>query len=545
MIQRLFAAPAILGLILTATGCGPPKEPAKIEEPVNYDTTIGELGEMYQYSAVPVRGYGIVAGLPGTGSSECPPDLRAVLSTYILKNMGPDVAVNPDEFINSLDTAVVEIFGTIPSIATKGNRFDIQVVAFSSTQTTSLAGGTLYPAELKAMAGLVRYDQFAPILGKAAGPIFIDSTDPKASRTSAYVLGGGAVTEGVRLAIGLNKPDYITAAAVRNRINERFGPKVAKAVSPGEIEFVIPERYIQEKEKFMVMLRQLYMAEDFDLRARRIDMLVEKLASGTDTLTAEYALDAIGRPALDKLAPLLESPDPKVRFHAARCMLSIGDDRALPVLQAFIEVQDSPYRLAAIDAVGYNAKRNHAIVTLGDLLADEDFKARFAAYEQLLRLQDISISRTLVADKFFIDQIARKGPPVIYVARSRAPRVVLFGAPITCEQDIFIESGSQDIVLNAPAGAKYVSVMRKLPNHPRLVGPLIADYDISDIIRALCENPAAQNSVQLRKGLGASYSDLADLLARMAEAGVVKATLIAGDMTAAGSFLQKTESNDR
>ncbi|MBE0534048.1 MAG: flagellar basal body P-ring protein FlgI [Phycisphaerae bacterium] len=539
MIQRIFSALAIFAL-LAAIGCGPTTETPKVAEPVNYDTTIGELGEMYQFAAVPVRGYGIVAGLPGTGSSECPPDLREILVKDIRTNLKGDVRIDADQFINGLDTAVVEIFGTIPPIASKGDRFDIKVIAFSGTQTTSLAGGTLYPTELKEISGLVRFDQYAPILGKAAGPIFIDNSNPQASRTSTYVLGGGVAVEGVRLAIGLNKADYITAAAVRNRINERFGPKTAKAASPSEIEFVVPRRYSGEKEKFLFMVKQLYMAEDFALRKQRIEMLAAKLASGADVLSAEYALDAIGRPALEALAPLLEAKDAKVRFHAARCMLSIGDDRALPALRAFVDDASSPYRLPAIGTIGFNAKRDRAIVILTGLLGDNDFKVRFAAYEQLLRLDDVSVSRTLVSDKFFIDQVAHKGPPVIYIAKSRIPRVVLFGAPIAVEPNIFLESEHGGIVVNAPAGAPYVSVMRRLPNRPRLVGPLSTDYNVSDLVRTLCEEPN-NNSIQLRKGLGASYADIAGLLAKMVETDIVKATLIAGDLTTAGAFVQKTE----
>ncbi|MGI6273662.1 MAG: flagellar basal body P-ring protein FlgI [Anaerohalosphaeraceae bacterium] len=544
MTQRIFAGLTVIALLLAVTGCPPAPEPQKpVDTTPNYDVTIGQLGEMYQHSAVPVRGFGIVAGLPGTGSSECPPELREVLRKTILANVKSDASINPDAFINGLDTAVVEIYGTIPPIASRGDRFDLKVVPFSSTQTTSLAGGTLYPCDLKDMRTLVRYDQFAPVLARGAGPIFIDNTEVNKTG-AAYVLGGGGVTQGVRLAIGLKKPDFVTAAAVRNRINERFGPKVANAVSPGEIEFSIPERYINEKEKFLIMVNQLYMAEDFDLRTRRIDDLTAKLALGTDILTTEYALDAIGRPALDKLAPLLENEDPKIRFHAARCMLSIGDDRALPVLRAFINDGSSKFRLPAIDAVGFNAKRDHAIQALTDLLGDDDFKARFAAYEHLLRLQDISVSRTIVSDKFFIDQIARRGAPVIYVSRARAPKIVLFGAPIDCVKNLFIESDNRDIVLNAPPGGKYVNVMRKLPNQPRLMGPLIADFEISDIIRTLCENPS-NNAVQLRKGLGASYSDVIALLEKMAKSKIVNANFIAGDSVSQFPFVQAQSPTDR
>ena len=148
--KRILVLFCAVGLLIGLYGCGPEvKEPEfEPEQPPNLDATVGEFGELFHYSAVVVKGYGIVAGLPGTGSSECPPDLRRALVKDILRETDSGATINPNKFIDSLDTAVVEIYGTIPPIASKGDRFDVQVVAFSSTQTTSLAGGALYPAEL-------------------------------------------------------------------------------------------------------------------------------------------------------------------------------------------------------------------------------------------------------------------------------------------------------------------------------------------------------------------------------------------------------------
>jgi len=40
-----------------------------LDEPVSLGVTVGSLGRLYQVDAVPVRGYGIVAGLAGTGTA--------------------------------------------------------------------------------------------------------------------------------------------------------------------------------------------------------------------------------------------------------------------------------------------------------------------------------------------------------------------------------------------------------------------------------------------------------------------------------------------
>ncbi len=542
-ILLLFCA---VGLLIGLYGCAPEVKKPEREQPPNLDATVGEFGELFQHSAVVVKGYGIVAGLPGTGSSECPPDLRRALVKHILMETGGGARINPNKFINSLDTAVVEIYGTIPPIASKGDRFDLRVVAFSSTQTTSLAGGALYPADLKEMSRLVSFDVYTAVLARAAGPVFINDLDGDKGRTSGYVLGGGTVAKGVKLAIGLYKPGFLASAAVRNRINGRFGPKTAQAITPTEVDFMIPAKYRNRKEQFLSMLRLLYLSGDAQLLSQRIDMLIGQLVSQSDKIEAEHALEAIGKPTLRGLWTLLASEDEMVRFHAARCMLSIGDDRALAVLGQFALDGGSSLRVPAVKAIGLSAKRNIAIPTLTKLLDDSNFEVKFAAYQALNRLQDVvSVSRTVVGNKFFIDHVTHRGPKTIHVSREGMPRIVLFGDPIRCSDNIFIESEDKDIVINARPGEKYVSVMRRLPNRPKLVGPLLAGRNVSDIIQALCGDPELKRRPGTRRGLGVPYSDIITLLSKMCDTDAVKADFIGGEMTTVGSFLEKIGLNDR
>lgn len=526
-------------------GCAPVEKQAEPEKPASLDITVGQLGQLYQNSAAAVKGYGIVAGLAGTGSSECPPELRSALSKYIQQQMGPDAIINSDDFINSRDTAVVEVYGTIPAIASKGDRFDVTVVAFSRTQTTSLAGGTLYTTELKEMSRLVRFDQYSATLAKAQGPIFVDRIEGQTVNANGYVLGGGLVTEEVRLAIGLFKPSYQMSSAIRNRINERFGPDTAKAISPNEIEFIIPLKYKMQKDKFLAMVQLLYLAEDYGIRKKRVEDIVGNLVKDDNKLISEYALEAIGRNAIDTMSPLLKSEDETVSFHAARCMLSIGDDQAVTTLKTIANDKSSQLRVDAIKAIGLNAKRNVATAMLSQLPGDSDFDVKYAAYEQLVRLGDISVSRNVIGGRFFVDQVNVKGPKTIYISRSVVPRVVIFGSPIFCEDNIFVESADKDIVINARPGEKFVSVMRKLPNRPRLVGPLLASYELSDIIQTLCEDTDIEKKPTLRPGLGVPYSDLIAMLEKMCRTGAVKAEFIAGDLTEASEFLNTTESNNQ
>jgi flagellar basal body P-ring protein FlgI len=189
------------------------------------------LSEVFASNATPVRGYALVGGLNGTGSSECPEAVRAYLEKYILQHFAGR-KVNINELIASPDTAVVIVEGVIPPAAAKGQRFDVRVTALPSTQTTSLEGGWLYSADL-CEARQLGISIKSP--ASAEGPVYTDSIADSADNKTGYVLGGGSALDEYKINLALRQPDYRIASQIRNRINERFGYETATALAPGSI----------------------------------------------------------------------------------------------------------------------------------------------------------------------------------------------------------------------------------------------------------------------------------------------------------------------
>ena len=529
---------ASLVLVAALSGCPGPAENTDLDAlttAADLNTDIGSVALFHEFDAVNITGFGIVANLPGTGSAECDPELRPVLAKYIRQQMRGKVKIDAHRFISSPNTAVVRVDGTIPSVATEGQKFDIKVTALSSTQTTSLDGGTLYTTKLMQRQGYVSFSQFGKTLATAAGPVYIDKLgDTKVDLKSAYVIGGGTVKMPVKLALFLRNPNFMMSNAIRNRINERFGPKTARAVSPAEIQIKFPPEYNHQKARFLEMIRSLYLTNDRQTQTKRIKQLVNELRTAKNKLKSEIALEAIGRTALDYLVGLLDDPDETVRFFVARCMLRIGDNRSPATLRKIIANRNSRYRLAAVNAIGSGARRNDAIAILSTVLGDDEFAIRFAAYEQMAKLEDISVSQTSVAGGFTVDSVLHSGKKIIYVARKGSAKVILFGSPIRCEKDIFVETEGSEIVINAVPGEKYVSLMRKHPQKPTLIGPLKSTFNVKDIIKTLCQRGNTSGSKTLRPGLGVSYSEMLALLQQMCQSGAIKAEFIAGGVSKPG-----------
>lgn len=533
MKRYLFAVLTLSFLLLALTGCGP--QVKKVEEkPLDLtNETVGSLASLVRFSAIPVRGYGLVAGLAGTGSSECPPELREEMERYIATRMPKTKGFSARRFLNSPNTAVVEIIGTIPPMAEPGETFDVRLIPFSPSNTVSLDGGYLYTAELKEMSRFIRFDQYTKTVAEAHGQVFRAPMADPDQAPAWYLLGGGIVKTEIKNSLAIRNPDFRTANLLRNRINERFRPDTARAVSNAEIRIQIPKEYQHNRLRFLEMILSLPMSEDFSGQSLRIESLIRDLQQQSDKYPAELALEAIGKPVLDALEPLLKSPDAATRFHAARCMLYIGDRRGFAAVSEVARDLQSRYRLEAIEAFAAVSNRKQVENVLTLLLADSDINVRLAACDQLLRIGSPAVKRIVVADSFVVDQVFCAGDKAVYVSRKEVPRIVLFGSPIRTVDNLFAQSDDGSIILNAKPEDRYISVSRKHPLRPRVIGPVLSGRELSSLIRTLGEQSEIEDRA-VQPGLAIPYTEIAALLDKMCRGQVVDARFFVGPMTQAG-----------
>jgi len=359
-----------------------------------------------------------------------------------------------------------------------------------------------------------------------------------ADKKVGYVLGGGTVLDDYKINLALRRGDFKLASDIRNRVNELFGYETAWALSPAQIDLRVPPKYAGRKERFIQVVKATYLGETPELTEKRIMTFVQRLAATQDKAPSEISLEAIGTASIGKLAALLNSSNEQVRLRAGRCMLNLGDARGLEALEKIATDKRSSYRVEAMEAIVAGAKPKAAAPIARGMIGDGDFDVRLAAYENLRRLDDVSVTSSLIAKSFLLEQVAQPGKPAIYVRRSGEPRIVLFAAPIYCRDNIFVQSQDGTITINAPAGQGYVSILRRHPTHSDLIIPLRSTFELSDIIRTLCEEPLSKGE-QGQRGLGVSYSVLVGLLKQMSDKGVVEAEFHAGALPKIGLNIKK------
>ncbi|NOR67682.1 MAG: hypothetical protein GQ528_10050, partial [Woeseiaceae bacterium] len=404
------------------------------------------------------------------------------------------------------------------------------------TQTTSIEGGWLFETELK-IAG--SFGVATEILADAKGPIFTDKIGSYGANSRiGHIMAGGKVLREYKVRLALARLDLEISNAIRNRLNGRFGMDTARALRSGEIELTIPAKYKRRRQRFIAMVGTMYLTQDPATDQKRIATFAKRLAGSQDKFRSEVSLEAIGNESLGKLGVLLNSADELVRLHAARCILNLGSDAGLAVLRQIALNKNSPYRLDALVAITAAAAHNDAVALSRLLLRDDDFVIRLAAYEQLRESDDAAVLQEQIAGSFYLERIVQTDEKVIYVSRTGQPRVVLFGAPISCRGNIFLGSADGDITINAPSGAEYVTIIRKHPKRPGVIAQLRSSFEVGDIVRTLCDEPPKKGESG-RGGLGVSYADAVVLLKEMCDKRDADAEFRAGPMPNFGLNIKK------
>ncbi|SIQ55923.1 flagellar P-ring protein precursor FlgI [Rhizobium sp. RU20A] len=181
-------------------------------------------------------GYGLVVGLQGTGDSLRSSPFTEQSLRAMLQNLG--ISTQGGES-RSRNIAAVLVTATLPPFASPGSRIDVTIGSLGDA--TSLRGGTLVMTSLSGADG--------QIYAVAQGSVVVSGFSAQGAAatvnqgvTTAGRVPNGAIIErdlpakfkdGVSLVLQLRNPDFSTALAMQQVINQyasqRFGGRIAEA----------------------------------------------------------------------------------------------------------------------------------------------------------------------------------------------------------------------------------------------------------------------------------------------------------------------------
>ena len=489
-----------------------------------------------------VRGYGLVVGLGKNGSKECPEPLRAQMLQEIHKRMETGGIYSMDQIelsarnlLESLDTAVVEVTGSIPPGACKGTRFDVQVQAVAGTDTRTLEGGRLYTCSLH----IFRYDsQGSEVQGKpvarASGPVFQNivasgsgaTTKPDARQ--GLILGGGENLVGRTMELSLGSSSHRQARQIMNRIDEHFGngQQIADAKSPTRIVVQAPLAWKNNEEHFYELVVHLPLARDEEFLTSYakglMGMLKDPSAPAEDIA---LVLEASGQPAAAVVQSFYTDSNRAVRYYAARVGLRLRDSTAVDVLSREASDAASPFREAAVAELSHASDVAVARVPLRDLINDKNVKIRILAYEGLSRHNDEKIRRFKCGQgSFTLDIVPSTGEPLIYATRALEGRIGVIGRDVRCQPPFFYLHPSRALSLSVEAGKDQITMVRRTP-FGQVSEPFNLSLDLGEMIHFMGDIAEPDENSGKVRGLGLSYTQVLEVIQAMCNAKALPARL--------------------
>jgi len=185
-------------------------------------------------------GYGLVAGLAGTGDKQ-----QTIFSVQTLANMLQREGVNVQSQLSVIQVrniAAVFVTATLPPFARPGLRIDVTVSSIGDAK--SLAGGTLLLTPLTAVDGKVYAAAQGPLVlggysaGTSANAKVVNHPTVGRVPEGALVERDSSVDLGqiATLSFLLRDPDFQTAQEASQAINHELGKNLARAVDSRRIE---------------------------------------------------------------------------------------------------------------------------------------------------------------------------------------------------------------------------------------------------------------------------------------------------------------------
>lgn len=187
-----------------------------------------------------LTGYGLVAGLNGTGDKDNVTFTKQSL-VNLMKKMNLHMVDRSQVKVKNI--ASVMVTATIPPFARIGDRIDVSVSSLGDAK--SLKGGILLSAPLKGVDGRV--------YAVAQGTLTLALPGGRNNRDShllaARVVNGASVEKEIpfkldgkkNLTLSLFSPDFTTAKRVTDTINASIGEGVAKIIDASALSLKIPD----------------------------------------------------------------------------------------------------------------------------------------------------------------------------------------------------------------------------------------------------------------------------------------------------------------
>ncbi len=309
-------------------------------------------------------GYGLVAGLSGTGDKQ-----GTEFTIQSLVNMLVKMGINVDPMqVKVKNVAAVMVTSELPAFSRPGIRLDVLVSSIGDAK--SLQGGTLLMTPLQGVDGeTYALAQGALSLG-GFGAGSGGEGQVKNHLTVGSIPNGAMVERSVvvplelreRLLFVLNQPDFTTSEAISRAMNRQIGQTVAFSQDSRTVFVDVPGDFKDHVVDFIARLETLEVAVDSPARVV-VNERTGTVVMGENVRISTVAVSHGGLSVLIQEEPVISQPSP---FGRGRTVVtkdrdvSVEDEEShLMVLPAGVSLGDV---VKALNAVGVTPRDLIAIL---------------------------------------------------------------------------------------------------------------------------------------------------------------------------------------
>lgn len=232
------------------------------------DTRIKDIASIEGVRENLLVGHGLVVGLSGTGDNLKNAIFTQKGLTDFLERLG--VNVQGDANIKTKNIAAVTVTATLPAFARQGTKIDVKVSALGDAK--SLRGGTLLATPLLGADGNVYAVSQGGVVISDFTPASADvKTKGKIVETNGYIQSGAIVEHEIdfnfsdmeSIKFSLYSPDFNTAIAVAEAVNNHVPGNTANAIDAGTIEVTVPSYRQKDMIEFIAEVEGLSVTPDY------------------------------------------------------------------------------------------------------------------------------------------------------------------------------------------------------------------------------------------------------------------------------------------
>jgi flagellar P-ring protein precursor FlgI len=235
-----------------------------------YAERIKDIAQVEGFRTNQLIGYGLVAGLDGTGDRQ-----NTEFTVQTLANLLQEyrIRVSPDD-VRVKNVAAVMVTAELPPYVQPGTRLDAVISSLGDAR--SLSGGTLLLTPLRGPDGQVYAAAQGPVsLGGGYTAVGIGARIGKNHQTAGRLTAGVLVERpipsdtpitGGKIQIYVKQPDFTTARRVSEAINTTLPEASARPVSPGIVAVAVPAQYQQDPVTFVATLEGIDVTSDTPAR---------------------------------------------------------------------------------------------------------------------------------------------------------------------------------------------------------------------------------------------------------------------------------------